>query len=92
MLRGSSYLSFGLRERVGLLLELCADFGVEESRGTLLREPFSHQDIAELVGASRPRVTEHLAQFEQDQFVHRQGRQFIVSVGKLSAAIAMHAI
>jgi CRP-like cAMP-binding protein len=92
MQRGSSYLSPGLRERVGLtLLELCTDFGVVESRGTLLREPFSHQDIAELVGASRPRVTEHLAQFEQDQFLQRQGRQFIVSVAKLSAAIAIHA-
>jgi DNA-binding GntR family transcriptional regulator len=53
-----------------------------------LREPFSHQDIAELVGASRPRVTEHLAQLEHDRFVHRQGRQFIVRVGKLAEAIA----
>ena len=93
MLRGSSYLSPGLRDRVALaLLELCSDFGVEESRGTLLREPFSHQDIAELVGASRPRVTEHLAQLEHDRFVHRQGRQFIVRVGELAEAIAMRPV
>jgi CRP-like cAMP-binding protein len=92
MVRSSSYLSPGLRDRVALtLLELCSDFGVEESRGTLLRETFSHQDIAELVGASRPRVTEHLARFEREHFVHRQGRQFIVSVGMLSDAMAARA-
>jgi len=89
LLRGSGYLIPALRERVALaLLELCSDFGVEESRGTLLRESFSHQDIAELVGASRPRVTEHLAQLEHDHFVLRQGRQIIVRVGELAEAIA----
>jgi CRP-like cAMP-binding protein len=92
MVRSSSYLSPGLRNRVALtLLELCSDFGVEESRGTLLRESFSHQEIAELVGASRPRVTEHLARLEQERFVHRQGRQFIVRMGELSHAISMRA-
>jgi CRP/FNR family cyclic AMP-dependent transcriptional regulator len=92
MVRSSSYLSPGLRDRVALtLLELCSDFGVEESRGTLLREAFSHQEIAELVGASRPRVTEHLARLEQERFVHRQGRQFIVRMGELSQAISMRA-
>ena len=92
MVRGSRYLSPALRDRVALtLLELCSDFGVVESRGTLLKESFSHQDIAELVGASRPRVTEHLAQFEKDRFVSRQGRQFIVRVGELTEAISTHA-
>src|ERR1700682_3467685 len=42
---------------------LCSDFGIEDSRGTLLRVVFGHRDLASLVGASRPRVTEHLAQF-----------------------------
>jgi hypothetical protein len=42
MVRGSSYLSPGLRDQVAhTLLELCSDFGVEESRGTLLREQFA---------------------------------------------------
>jgi CRP-like cAMP-binding protein len=92
LLRGPGYLSPGLRERVALtLLELCSDFWGRTVAGTLLRESFSHQDIAELVGASRPRVTEHLARLEPDCFVHRQGRQFIVSGGELSNAIAAHA-
>ena len=65
------------------LLELCADFGIEESRGTLLRVAFSHKDIANLVGASRPRATEHLARLEREKFMIRQGRQMVVNVAKL---------
>jgi CRP-like cAMP-binding protein len=84
LLRSSSFLNLGLHERIGIaLLELCADFGIEESRGTLLRVPFSHKDIANLVGASRPRVTEHLARLEREKFMIRQGRQMVVKVAKL---------
>ena len=35
-------------------------------------------DLAELVGASRPRITEHLSQFEQDRFIARKDRQMFV--------------
>ena len=88
LMRSSSYLGLGLRERVRIaLLELCSDFGVEESRGTLLRVSFSHQDIAHLVGASRPRITEHLAQLERERLVIRQGRQLIVRVDKIGNGI-----
>lgn len=84
LLRSSSFLNLSLHERIAIaLLELCADFGIEDSRGTLLRVSFSHKDIANLVGASRPRVTEHLARLEQEQFVVRQGRQMVVQVAKL---------
>jgi hypothetical protein len=30
---------------------LCSDFGIEDSRGTLLRAAFSRKDLASLVGA-----------------------------------------
>jgi CRP-like cAMP-binding protein len=88
LLRSSSFLNLGLHERIAIaLLELCSDFGVEESRGTLLRVSFSHKDIANLVGASRPRVTEHLARLEREQFVIRQGRQMVVQVARLQKSI-----
>jgi hypothetical protein len=84
LLRGSTFLNLSLHERLEMaLLELCQDFGVEESRGTLLRVPFSHKDLASLVGASRPRVTEHLAQLEREHVVFRQGRQLIVRTHEL---------
>ena len=84
LLRSSSFLNLSLHERIAIaLLELCSDFGIEESRGTLLRVVFSHKDIANLVGASRPRVTEHLARLEREKFMMRQGRQMVVQVAKL---------
>jgi CRP-like cAMP-binding protein len=87
LLRNSGFLNLGLHQRIALtLLELSSAFGVRESRGTLLRESFSHQEIAELVGASRPRVTEHLAQFEREHLLIRQGRQLIVCVDEIGAA------
>jgi CRP/FNR family cyclic AMP-dependent transcriptional regulator len=84
LLRGSSFLSLDLHERIALtLLELCSDFGVEESRGTLLKIVLSHKQLANLVGASRPRVTEHLARLEDEGLVARQGRQLVVRAGRL---------
>ncbi len=84
LLRGSSFLNLDLHERIALtLLELCSDFGVEESRGTLLTIVLSHQQLANLVGASRPRVTEHLARLERERLVLRQGRQLVVRADRL---------
>jgi CRP/FNR family transcriptional regulator, cyclic AMP receptor protein len=92
LLRSSTFLSLGLHERIAIaLLELCSEFGVEESRGTLLRVPFRQNDIANLVGASRPRVTEHLARLERERFLIRQGRQFVVQVSKLQESTRSHA-
>jgi CRP-like cAMP-binding protein len=91
LLRSSSFFSLGLHERIGTaLLELCSDFGIEDARGTLLSMSFSHQDIASLVGATRPRVTEHLAQLERENILIRQGRQFIVCADKLDESMNMH--
>src|SRR5579863_6099981 len=90
--RTSGLLNLDLHERVAItMLDLCDDFGIEDSRGTLLTVCFSHKDIASIVGASRPRVTEHLGQMEREHLLIRQGRQFIVSTGKLSTSITAHA-
>ena len=49
LLRSSTFMNLGLHERIAItLLELCSDFGIEESRGTLLRVSFSQKDIAQL--------------------------------------------
>jgi Crp-like helix-turn-helix protein len=86
LLRTSGFL--GLRERIAIaLLELASDFGIKESRGELLRISPSHQDLADLVGASRPRITEHLAQFEREHLIIRQGRQLIVRADAMEDAI-----
>jgi CRP-like cAMP-binding protein len=81
--------SLDLRERLLLtLLQLCSIFGVKESRGTLLRVFLSHKDLAGLVGASRPRVTEHIDEFEREHLLIRQGRQMIVRLDKLESSLS----
>ena len=88
LLRTSGFLD--LHERIAIaLLELASDFGIKESRGDLLRISFSHQNIADLVGASRPRVTEQLAQLERENLIVRQGRQLIVRVDEIGNAITV---
>jgi len=79
-----NFLGLDLRERLLFTLgQLCSIFGVEESRGTLLRIVVSQKDLADLVGASRPRVTEHLAELEREHLLIRQGRQLIVCLDKI---------
>jgi DNA-binding FadR family transcriptional regulator len=39
------------------------------------------------VGASRPRVTEHLARLERDGLVIRQGRQLVVCADELESSM-----
>ena len=68
-----------VQERLALaLLELSEDFGIRDNDGLRLSLLASHKVLAELVGASRPRVTEHLSQFEQDRLIARKDRQLIV--------------
>jgi hypothetical protein len=62
-----------------------------ESRGTLLRVSLSHKDLADLVGASRPRVTEQLAELERERLLIRQGRQLIVCLDKIANSASVMA-
>lgn len=63
-----------------------------ESRGTLLGLSLSHKDLADLVGASRPRVTEHLAELEREHLLVRQGRQLIVCLDEIANSTSVQAL
>jgi len=65
------------------LLELGTRFGVKDSRGTILTVRLTHEDLADMVGASRQKVTEHIKQFERQRAILRQGRQLILLPQKL---------
>jgi CRP-like cAMP-binding protein len=83
---------FDLHERLLVaLLQLCSTFGVRESRGTLLRVTISQKDLAGLVGASRPRVTEQLAELVREHLLIRQGRQMIVCLDKIDDSTSVPA-
>jgi CRP-like cAMP-binding protein len=83
-LRCANFMSCTLEERVALiLLELSDNFGVRDKQGVRLTVPLRHKDFADLVGASRPRVTEYLAQLERAHLTIRDGRQLIVKRDRL---------
>ena len=88
-LRGSNFMGCTLEERVALiLLELSENLGVRDPQGVRLTVPATHKDLAELVGASRPRVTEYLTDFERKHLVVRDGRQLIVKRDRLESFLA----
>jgi len=88
-LRCSNFMGCTLEERVALiLLELSENFGVRDPQGVRLTVPATHKDLAELVGASRPRVTEYLTNFERKHLIVRDGRQLIVKRDRLESFLA----
>jgi CRP-like cAMP-binding protein len=82
--RTSGFFNLDLHERIALtMLDLSEDFGIADARGTLLGISISQADIASMVGASRPRINEHLARMERDHILIPVGRRFIVITDKL---------
>jgi CRP/FNR family transcriptional regulator, cyclic AMP receptor protein len=88
-LRCANFMSCTLEERLALiLLELCENFGIPDPKGIRLTLPARHRDLAELVGASRPRITEHLISFERQRLISRNSRQLVVNRERLEAFLA----
>src|SRR5690349_18071521 len=88
-LRCSNFMGCTLEERVALiLLELSENFGISDGKGTRLTVAARHKDLAELVGASRPRVTEYLTTFERKHLIVRDGRQLIIRRDRLESFLA----
>jgi CRP/FNR family transcriptional regulator, cyclic AMP receptor protein len=74
----------GLRERLAnALWQIGTKFGVQESRGILLTLKLTHGDLADLVGASRQRITIQLKEFERERLLIRDGRRIIIVPDKL---------
>ena len=58
-----------------LLLELAEQFGRKEPRGILIDLSLTHQDLANLVAASRTTVTETLLAFKEQGLIDIEGRR-----------------
>src|ERR1700688_472032 len=83
-LRCLNFMGCSLADRLALiLLELSETFGVRDAAGMRLTVPARHKDLAELAGASRPRVSEHLMEFESKGLIIRRKRQLIVKRDRL---------
>jgi CRP-like cAMP-binding protein len=71
------------------LLELAQKFGVQDDRGTILILQVTHEDLADLVGASRQKVTEHMKELERQQMILRDGRKLIVLPERLQEVVGL---
>jgi len=86
--RYTHFQRLGLRQRLTMvLLELAQKFGVQDDRGTILILQLTHEDLADLVGASRQKVTEHMRELERQQLILRDGRKLIVLPHRLQEMI-----
>ena len=90
--RYAHFQGLGLRQRLAMaLLELAQKFGVQDDRGTILILQLTHEDLADLVGASRQKVTEHMKELERQQLLLRDGRKLIVLPARLQEMISQEA-
>ena len=88
-LRCANFMSCSLEERLALiLLELSENFGIPDPKGIRLTLPTRHRDIAELVGASRPRITEQLISFEKKHLISRNSRTLVVNRDRLESFLS----
>src|SRR5271163_576067 len=88
-LRCANFMSCSLEERLALiLLELSENFGLPDPKGIRLTLPTRHRDIAELVGASRPRITEQLISFEKKHLISRNSRTLVVNRDRLESFLS----
>jgi len=73
-------LTLDLRGKLALgLLDVADGFGVVDADGRLLKIRLTHEELAELTGLSRARVTKALAEFAELGLVVRRGRDLVVN-------------
>jgi CRP-like cAMP-binding protein len=62
-----------------LLLRLGSEYGVDDSRGTLVALKITHQEMANLIGSTRETVSLTLAQFKRKGLIQTEGRKVIIA-------------
>jgi hypothetical protein len=84
--RYPSFVGFALLRRVAVaLIELASEFGVQDHRGVVLGVAPTHKQLADLVGASRPKVSEVMNDLRRRKALSREGRKLTVMVKRLEA-------
>ena len=70
-----------------LLLNLGDICGVETEGSIMIDKKFTHQDLADMIGATRQRVTEALNNFVRDGLIHCGGKRIMLLAPKRLSAI-----
>ena len=75
----AQFLGMTLRQRLEMVFtEMALKFGIPDSRGTLLATELSQEELAEMIGSSRPMVSKLLADMAVQGTVAREGRHYIL--------------
>jgi len=81
------FLTMNVRERLThALAEIADSFGIADARGRLITLRLSHEDLAALVGASRPMVSKHLKELISNGVLTKQQGRYVVLTPPTSAA------
>ena len=81
-------LSHSVSEKLAkLILEWCANSGTENEKGISLKLTLTHEEISQIIGASRETVTRLLGDFKNKQIILVKGSTLIVR--NKSALVAM---
>lgn len=62
-----------------LLLRLATEYGIDDSRGTLVALKITHQEMANLIGSTRETVSLTLSQFKRSGLIQTEGRKVILA-------------
>ncbi len=74
-----SFLRISLRERLEMVFgELGARFGVADARGLIVTPELCQEELAEMIGGSRPMVSRLLAEMTEQGVLARDGRHYIM--------------
>jgi CRP/FNR family transcriptional regulator, cyclic AMP receptor protein len=78
--RYTAFLGMSLRKRLEFVLEeLARRFGVPDARGVLLTPELAQEELAEMIGSSRPMVGKLLAEMTREGTIVRNGRHLLLA-------------
>jgi CRP/FNR family cyclic AMP-dependent transcriptional regulator len=91
--RYATFLGMSLRKRLEIVLgELAGRFGVPDSRGTLLLPELAQEELAEMIGSSRPMVSKLLTEMTDRGLLIREGRRHILLAAQKPADARVDAV
>ena len=62
----------------GLFMELAGEFGVRDSRGTIINLKLTHREIANLIGSTRETVSFALLDMRKEALIQTEGKRVII--------------
>jgi CRP/FNR family cyclic AMP-dependent transcriptional regulator len=75
----ATLLSLPFWDRLTMVLsDLATRAGVQDSEGTILIPELGHEDLAEMIGCSRPMVSRLIAEMIESGLLTRRGKQYVL--------------